>query len=132
MKWCIFLDGEWYYELVPFTYNFAESANYIPKSIFVLIRNRYLNGLNLRGRDFSPTKIPQDSLSGGADRFYDFVTKEVVPYIEKKYPANGQRTLVGSSFSGLFSVYAFLKNPAFFQSFVASDPNINWDNKLRN
>jgi hypothetical protein len=94
----------------------------------VLIRNRYLNGLNLRGRDFSPTKVPGDSLSGGADRFYDFVTKEVVPYIESKYPTNGQRTLVGSSFSGLFSVYAFLKNPAFFQSFVASDPNINWDN----
>ena len=122
------LDGEWYYDLVPFTYNFAESAHYIPKSIFVLIRNRYLNGLNLRGRDFSPTKVPEDSLSGGADQFYDFVTKEVVPYIESKYPANGQRTLVGSSFSGLFSVYAFLKNPAFFQSFVASDPNINWDN----
>ena len=122
------LDGEWYYDLVPFTYNFAESAKYLPKSIFVLIRNRYLNGLNLRGRDFSPTKVPQDPLSGGADQFYNFVTKEVVPYIESKYPTNGQRTLVGSSFSGLFSVYAFLKNPAFFQSFVASDPNINWDN----
>ena len=122
------LDGEWYYELVPFTYNFAQSANYLPKSIFVLIRNRYFNGRNLRDRDFSPTKVPGDSLLGGADQFYDFVTKEVVPYIETKYPASGQRTLVGSSFSGLFSVYAFLKNPAFFQSFVASDPNINWDN----
>src|SRR5688500_10691228 len=41
------LDGEWYWDLVPFTYNFAASANYIPKSIFVLIRNRYLDGVNL-------------------------------------------------------------------------------------
>lgn len=122
------LDGEWYYELVPFCYNFAESANYIPKSMFVLIRNRYRDGVNIRNRDFSPTKIPEDSMSGGADNFYDFLVKEVVPYIENKYPSNGKRTLVGSSFSGLFSVYAFLKDPTFFRSYVASDPNISFDN----
>ncbi|MBL7696839.1 MAG: alpha/beta hydrolase [Chitinophagaceae bacterium] len=122
------LDGEWYYELVPFTYNFAESAHYIPKSMFVLIRNRYRDGVNLRSRDFSPTKIPEDPISGGADKFYDFLTKEVVPYVESKYPVNGHRTLVGSSFSGLFSVYSFVKDPAFFDSYVASDPNIVYDN----
>src|SRR4051812_42718721 len=58
------LDGEWYQELVPFTYNFAESAGYAPKSIFVLIRNRYKDGRNLRDRDFSPTHVSFDSLSG--------------------------------------------------------------------
>lgn len=121
------LDGEWLQELVPFTYNFAESAQYLPKSIFVLVRNRYSRGRNLRDRDFSPTHVAADSLSGGADHFYDFLTREVVPYIEQKYPANGQRSLLGSSFSGLFSVYAFLKAPAFFQSFIASDPNLNFD-----
>jgi predicted alpha/beta superfamily hydrolase len=121
------LDGEWYQQLVPSTYNFAESAGYLPLSIFVLIRNRYRDGRNLRDRDFSPTHIADDSISGGADRFYDFLTREVVPYIEQKYPANGQRSLLGSSYSGLFSVYAFLKGPAFFQSFIASDPNLNFD-----
>jgi predicted alpha/beta superfamily hydrolase len=121
------LDGEWYQQLVPFTYNFAQSAGYLPSSIFVLIRNRYRDGRNLRDRDFSPTHIADDSISGGADRFYDFLTKEVVPYIEQKYPVNGQRSLLGSSYSGLFSVYAFLKGPAFFQSFIASDPNLNFD-----
>jgi predicted alpha/beta superfamily hydrolase len=124
------LDGEWYYDLVPFAFNFAQSAKYIPQNIFVLIRNRYKDGVNIRNRDFSPTKIPEDPMSGGADNFYNFLTKEVVPYIEKKYPANGQRTLVGSSYSGLFSVYAFMKDPTFFNSFVASDPNLNFDNNL--
>lgn len=121
------LDGEWYQQLVPFTYNFAESAGYLPSCIFVLIRNRYRDGRNLRDRDFSPTRISADTLSGGADRFYDFLTREVVPYIEQKYPASGQRSLLGSSYSGLFSVFAFLKGPAFFQSFIASDPNLNFD-----
>jgi len=121
------LDGEWYQELVPFTYNFAASAGYLPDCIFVLVRNRYSGGRNLRDRDFSPTHIPADPISGGAGRFYDFLTREVVPYIERKYPASGVRSLLGSSFSGLFSVYAFLKDPAFFQSFIASDPNLNFD-----
>lgn len=107
------LDGEWYYELVPYTFNFAQSAEYTPKHIFVLIRNKYNNGRNMRDRDFSPTQLKEDTITGGADRFYDFLTKEVVPYIENKYPANGQRTLVGSSFSGLFCVYSFVKDPVF-------------------
>lgn len=123
------LDGEWYYELVPYAFNFAQSAKYTPRNIFVLIRNRYKDGVNIRNRDFSPTKIPEDPMSGGADNFYNFLTKEVVPYIEKKYATNGQRTLVGSSYSGLFSVYAFMKDPAFFNSFVASDPNLIFDNE---
>jgi hypothetical protein len=87
------LDGEWYYDLVPFTYNFAESAKYLPKSIFVLIRNRYLNGLNLRGRDFSPTRVPGDSLTGGADQFYDFVTKKSSRPLKASIPPTGSERL---------------------------------------
>ncbi len=122
------LDGEWYYELVPNTFKFAQSAEYTPKQIFVFIRNQYTNGENMRSRDFSPRPFQGDTISfGGSDRFYEFLIKEVVPYIEKKYPSNGQRTLVGSSFSGLFTLFAFSKDPAFFNSFVASDPNMSWD-----
>jgi predicted alpha/beta superfamily hydrolase len=122
------LDGEWYMEQIPFIYNFAFNAKFVPENIFVLIPNKYLDGVNLRDRDFSPTKIDDDSISGGADNFHAFLKNELIPYVEKKYPTNGQRSLVGSSFSGLFSVYAFVKEPALFQSYIASDPNLNWDN----
>jgi predicted alpha/beta superfamily hydrolase len=122
------LDGEWYMEQIPFIYNFVVTAKFAPENIFVLIPNTYVNGINLRDRDFSPTKIKDDSLSGGADTFHAFLKDELIPYVEKKYPTNGQRSLVGSSFSGLFSVYAFVKDPELFQSYIASDPNLNWDN----
>lgn len=122
------LDGEWYMEQIPFIYNFTVNAKFAPENIFVLIPNTYLNGVNLRDRDFSPTKIDNDSTSGGADNFHAFLKNELIPYVEKKYPTNGQRSLVGSSFSGLFSVYAFVKDPELFQSYIASDPNLNWDN----
>ena len=122
------LDGEWYMEQIPFIFRFVVSSGYAPPHIFVLLPNTYKNQRNLRDRDFSPTRIGNDSLLGGADNFHAFLKTEVIPYIEKKYRTSGQRSLVGSSFSGLFSVYAFLKDPGLFQSFVASDPNLNWDN----
>jgi predicted alpha/beta superfamily hydrolase len=122
------LDGEWYMEQIPFIYNFTVSAKFAPENIFVLIPNTYRDGANLRDRDFSPTKVDYDSISGGADNFHSFLKDELIPYIEKKYPTNGQRSLIGSSFSGLFSVYAFIKDPKVFQSYISSDPNMNWDN----
>ena len=122
------LDGEWYMEQIPFIYNFTVSARFAPENIFVLIPNTYREGANLRDRDFSPTKVNGDPISGGADNFHAFLKDELIPYIEKKYPTNGQRSLVGSSFSRLFSVYAFVKDPEVFQSYISSDPNLNWDN----
>ncbi len=121
------LDGEWYAEHVPFIYNFTVSAGFAPPCIYVVLPNTYVNDVNLRDRDFSPTKDPNDTITGGADNFHTFIKTELIPYIEQKYPANGNRTLIGSSFSGLFSVYAFLKEPTLFRSFIASDPNLNWD-----
>jgi predicted alpha/beta superfamily hydrolase len=122
------LDGEWYMEQVPFIYNFAMNAGYVPPSIFVLIPNTYVDNVNLRDRDFSPSRINNAPNLGGADNFHSFLKNELIPHVEKKYPANGQKTLLGSSFSGLFAVYAFVKEPGLFQSYVASDPNLNWDN----
>jgi len=122
------LDGEWYMEQVPFIYNFAMNSGYVPQSIFVLIPNTYVNSVNLRDRDFSPTRINMDPQSGGADNFHAFLKNELIPYVENKYLTNGQKSLLGSSFSGLFSVYAFVKEPQLFQSYIASDPNLNWDN----
>ncbi|MBA4054811.1 MAG: hypothetical protein C0490_08880 [Marivirga sp.] len=122
------LDGEWYMEQIPFIYNFAVNAKFVPENIFVLIPNTYVNGVNIRARDFSPTKVNNDSILGGADNFHTFLKNELIPYVEKKYPANTYKSLIGSSFSGLFSVYAFVKDPELFQSYIASDPNLNWDN----
>lgn len=120
------LDGEWYTEQVPFIYNFVASSGYAPPVIFVVLPNTYVDGRNLRDRDFSPTKM--DAWTGGADNFHSFLKNELIPYIQQKYRTNGQRSLVGSSFSGLFAVYAFVKEPSLFNAFVASDPNLNWDN----
>ncbi len=122
------LDGEWYMEQVPFIYDFVVSAGFAPQSIFVLIPNTYIENNNLRSRDFSPSKIASWPGSGGADNFHSFLKNELIPYIDKSYPSNGKKSLLGSSLSGMFTVYAFVKEPQLFESFIASDPWLRWDN----
>src|SRR5574342_722941 len=56
-----------------------------------------------------------------ADKFFNFLKSEVIPYVEKKYPANGERTLYGHSYGGLFVTYAFLMEPQLFNALAPKD-----------
>jgi predicted alpha/beta superfamily hydrolase len=114
------LDGEWNINLVPFIHRFTEQEGYLPPAIFVGLPNTYLNGANQRDRDFLP--------ANSANKFLDFLKKEVIPYIEKKYPVNGERTLFGHSYGGLFVAYTFLTDHQLFNAYLASDPAFQWNN----
>jgi predicted alpha/beta superfamily hydrolase len=47
-----------------------------------------------------------------------FIKSEVVPYVEKNYRTSGSRILAGQSFSALFALYSFLKEPALFDAYL--------------
>jgi len=100
------LDGEWNINLVPFIHGFARSEDFLPHTIFVGFPNTYLNGVNQRDRDFLP--------ANAADKFLEFLEKEVIPFVENKYPANGERTLFGHSYGGLFVTYTLFKQTKTF------------------
>ncbi len=114
------LDGEWNINLVPFIHRFAQQEGFLPPAMFVGLPNTYLKGSNQRDRDFLPMN--------GADKFLDLLKKEVIPYVEKKYPANGDRTLFGHSYGGLFVGYTFLTDPQLFNAYLASDPAFHGSN----
>lgn len=61
-----------------------------------------------------------------AQKFLEFMTSELFPYIEKYYRADNYRILYGGSNAGLFVVYALLENPGSFSSYIASSPTIGW------
>jgi len=61
-----------------------------------------------------------------AQKFLEFMTSELFPYIEKKYRADNYRILYGGSNAGLFVLYSFLENPDSFSSYIASSPTIGW------
>lgn len=61
----------------------------------------------------------------GASNFYDFVTLELIPFIESHYRIDpGTRTLAGHSYGGFFVVVALLMdrpNRRYFENFIAQD-----------
>ena len=114
------LDGEWNINLVPYIHRFAAQENFMPPAIFVGLPNTYLKGVNQRDRDFLP--------GNAAGKFLDFLKKEVIPFIEKKYRCSDERTLYGHSYGGLFVTYTLLTDYQLFNAYLASDPAYQWNN----
>lgn len=125
-------DGEWNLETFSFIYNFAKGENFVPPVIFVAVRNTYIKGMNQRERDLLPLKSDDSNISGGADHFISFFKNELIPYIEKKYPCNGEKSLYGHSYGGTFVMYVLLTAPGMFDSYYCSDPAFHWNHYYLN
>lgn len=103
----------------------------IPEMIVVGIANTN------RTLDLTPSQVDIDFISGdsipyisgGGNNFLDFIEKELIPHMEKAYPASGYRTFVGHSFGGLSVINALMTKPELFSNYVAIDPSLWWDNR---
>lgn len=80
----------------------------------------------LRTADLTPVAVADQPSSGHADRFLAFITGEVIPLIESRYRAAGDRTLFGYSSSGLFGTYVLFHRPGLFQRYVLGSPSMGW------
>lgn len=116
------LDGDSNLKTISDIQQFAKNESYVPPVIMVAVFNTD------RFRDMTPTHVAQSATSGGADKFLAFLKNELVPYINKKYAVSGNNILYGHSLTGLFSIYAFLTEPQLFNSYLAVDPSLWWDN----
>lgn len=101
---------------------------YMPEMIIVGIENTD------RSRDLTPTKsqvVHQGKVihtsSGGANRFLEFLTRELRPHMDSAYRTNGYNLLSGHSFGGLFTIYTLITSPQSFQAYIAHDPSLWWD-----
>jgi predicted alpha/beta superfamily hydrolase len=127
------LDGQWDFPLTQAIFGEQYYDGFVPAAIMVGIT---WGGVNpnydsLRARDFTPTNTKQLSQSGGAPKFLRFIKQELVPYIDSKYrTTKSGRTLIGSSFGGLFTLYALFHETALFDRYVLTSPSLGWDNEL--
>ncbi|MGY0035509.1 alpha/beta hydrolase [Pedobacter sp. NJ-S-72] len=101
--------------------HFIENEGYMPPTIVVGVLNTD------RNRDFLPTHVGNTKTSGGADKFLSFFKDELIPFVNKTYPSDGNNTLFGHSFGGVFVTYALLTEPQLFESYIAADPSFWWD-----
>jgi len=102
--------------------NFVEKQGFMPPTIIVSVIPID------RNKELTPTHLSIVPGSGDAAEFLQFINLELLPYINKTYPSNGDNTLWGHSLSGLFVLYTLLNSPNSFTSYIAVDPSAWWDN----
>jgi predicted alpha/beta superfamily hydrolase len=90
-----------------------------------------------RTRDYTPSKVldggygPEfQKYSGGADKFYEFLKNELIPYINKTFSVNDDRAIVGHSYGGLFASYGLIHYPEVFNKAIIVSPSLWYDNGL--
>ncbi len=127
------MDSQWDFPLVSALYGQQYYDGFIPEMIIVGITwgGDHPNPDSLRARDYTPTmekRIPQ---SGGADKFLSFIKNEVFPFIEKNYRVNeNDKTLMGCSLGGLFTMYTLFTQPEMFDRYIAASPAFTWGNSV--
>lgn len=92
-----------------------------------------------RNNDLLPVLETEDSIdrygkyAGNADNFFDYVSTEIIPYVDSHYRTLNHRTAVGHSLSASFVLNSFIKMPSLFNNYIAISPNLAYDkDKLAN
>jgi predicted alpha/beta superfamily hydrolase len=65
--------------------------------------------------------------AGGADAFRKFLRDELKPRIAARYRTTAESALIGESFAGLFVIETLLVDPELFDSYLAVDPSVWWN-----
>lgn len=87
-----------------------------------------------RRRDLTgPTASAEDRkiapVVGGSAAFRAFVRTELIPLINSRYRTTSERAIVGESLAGLFVVETLLVEPELFDTYIAFDPSLWWNNE---
>jgi predicted alpha/beta superfamily hydrolase len=126
-------DGYWDFHLL-----MAESGNLtvdgaVPECIVVGISYSGTNPdyPSLRQWDLTPgIDAYGGTNSGHASEFLSVIEHEFIPFVESQYRVDRTfRVLTGSSYAGLFTVYALFERLGLFQAYVAVSPSLWWRNR---
>ncbi|HEY0558495.1 MAG TPA: alpha/beta hydrolase-fold protein [Thermoanaerobaculia bacterium] len=87
-----------------------------------------------RRRDMTgPTRNEEDKKIaphvGGSEAFRRFIRDELMPQVKSRYRTTQETAIVGESLAGLFIVETFLLEPDLFDTYIALDPSLWWNNK---
>jgi len=118
-------DGDISFGMAASISRYLQIGNNIPELIVVGIGYGSLTKsvVKKRNRDYKPEQ------TGGAEKFLEFINKELIPYIDGNYKTiPGERTINGYSLGGLFCLYTLFTSPESFNRYIIGSPNLSWDN----
>ena len=87
-----------------------------------------------RNNDLLPVLETEDSkkrygkYSGNAENFLNYVSSEVITYINLNYRTLDHNIAVGHSLGASFILYSLLEKPNLFKNYIAISPNLAYDN----
>jgi pimeloyl-ACP methyl ester carboxylesterase len=112
----VVVDGEVLTSQVATVNAHLARSGQVPEAIVVGIENTN------RLRDLTPPglSVSGSGLSEGGDRFIDFIEKELLPEIDRRFRGSAPRTFVGHSSGGILATYIAATRPA-FAAIVAID-----------
>lgn len=87
-----------------------------------------------RRRDMTgPTTNPEDrkiaARVGGSAAFRTFIRTELMPLVKSHYRTTDETAIVGESLAGLFVIETFFVEPNLFNTYIAFDPSLWWNNQ---
>jgi len=66
---------------------------------------------------------------GGSEAFRRFFRDELMPQVKGRYRTTDETAIVGESLAGLFVIETFLTEPDLFDTYIAFDPSLWWNNQ---
>ena len=120
----------------------AEDFLHVAGLIQVLVGNGTMRAFILVGienterrRDMTgPTNSESDKRIaprvGGSAAFRTFIRAELMPSIRERYRTTTETAIVGESLAGLFVVETLLLDPGLFDTYIAFDPSLWWNDGL--
>lgn len=89
-----------------------------------------------RNNDFLPVLKTEASIerygkySGNVLNFMDYVSDEVVPYINENYRTLDRSIAIGHSLSASFILHSMIRKPHLFDNYIAISPNMAYEDDM--
>ena len=121
------LDGAALFPLLVGYYHYLNLGEEIPDVIIIGISSGSDNNedRNYRSTDYT-AETDEREYWGGASTFQDFLSDEMIPYVERTYRSRPDRRVIfGQSLGGQFVLYTALTRPNLFWGHIASNPALH-------
>lgn len=87
-----------------------------------------------RTSDFTfPTKVANELSgfppSGNSKKFIEFISDELLDFVEESYNVSKKRTIIGNTFGGLLVSEILLTQSHLFDNYIIISPSLWWNNK---
>jgi predicted alpha/beta superfamily hydrolase len=66
--------------------------------------------------------------SGNADNFLEYISNEVIPYVNSNYRIKNHSIAVGHSLGASFILHSLVEEPNLFKNYIAISPNFAFEN----